>query len=279
METLFPIAEKTLMRMKIELKYFTGTGNSLKILDTCRAVFVEANHFAEISKITIGEKSIGESDIVGFCFPVYTFGIPRICRKYLKAIDRFNKKQKAFILVTAGDSDESGFSIRECERILKKKNCEIIYSAVVEMPINWTISMNPPSKEEYAPIINKGIEQAKQIANEILSGLKKYHELNIPKRYGKFEFYKEYWLFKFLGVYNLWRNFKVYDNCNGCQLCSKICPTQSIKIIDKKPKWLSTCEQCMRCVNFCPNESIFQSFGGDTKGKNRYFEPNFNPLK
>lgn len=265
--------------MRIELKYFTGTGNSLKILNTCKEVFTEADHLTRISEINLENNSLPESDITGFCFPVYAFGIPRICRKYLKTLDTFNKKQKVFILITAGDSDESGFSIRECEQILKKKNCEIIYTAVIQMPINWTISMNPPSPEEYTPIINDGVQQAKEIAKEILSESRRFHVFNIPKRYGKFGLYKKYLLFRYLGIYNLWRNFKVYDNCNGCQLCSKICPTKSITLVDKKPKWASTCEQCMRCVNLCPNESIYQSFGGGTKGKNRYFEPDFNPLK
>jgi Pyruvate/2-oxoacid:ferredoxin oxidoreductase delta subunit len=265
--------------MNIALKYFTGTGNSLKILDTCKDLFIEAHHLVEISEINLNEKFIKESDIVGFCFPVYAFGIPRICRKYLKAISKFNTVQKVFILITAGDSDESGFSINECERILKMKNCEIIYTAVIQMPINWTISMNPPSKEEYTPIIDNGIEQTKLVASEILGGIQKYHAFNIPKRYGKFGLYKEYLLFRYLGISNLWRNFRVYDNCNGCQLCSTICPTKSIMMVDKRPKWLSTCEQCMRCVNFCPKESIYQTYGGDTKGKNRYFEPTFKPQR
>ena len=43
-----------------------------------------------------------------------------------------------------------------------------------------------------------------------------------------------------------------------------------IKILDKYPKWKSSCEQCMRCVNMCPQEAIFQTYGGITKGKNRY---------
>lgn len=61
--------------MRIELKYFTGTGNSLKILDTCREVFVEAGHLAQISEIHPDETNIRESDILGFCFPVYqSFG-------------------------------------------------------------------------------------------------------------------------------------------------------------------------------------------------------------
>lgn len=266
--------------MKIELRYFTGTGNSLKILDTCREIFEQANHTTTISAIKTKEENLKGSDILGFCFPVYAFGIPRFCKKYLKSINKFSSQQKVFILITAGDSDESGFSIMECERILKKKNCHIIYSGVIQMPINWTTSPVPPfppSKEEASEIIKVGVEQAKSMAREIISGVNKYHNFNYPKRYSKIRFYKDYWMFKYVGLQNLWRTFKVYNTCNGCQLCSKICPTKSIRIEEKKPVWTSTCEQCMRCVNFCPNESIYQSMGGETKGKNRYYEQSFKP--
>lgn len=266
--------------MKIELRYFTGTGNSLKIFETCKEYFVHHEHDASISQINFKETVFNEIDIIGFCFPVYAFGIPRICRNYLKSIQKFHNRQKIFVLITAGDSDESGFSIFECIKILQKKNCDVIYSDVIQMPNNWATSPIPPfppSKEEALDIIKVGVEQAKKVSHDILNGIKKFHEFNYPKRYSKILFYKDYWLFKYLGLQNLWRTFKVYDTCNGCKLCSKICPTNSIRIEDGKPIWSSSCEQCMRCVNFCPSESIFQSMGGETKGKNKYHEPDFKP--
>jgi formate hydrogenlyase subunit 6/NADH:ubiquinone oxidoreductase subunit I len=265
--------------MKIELRYFTGTGNSLKVLKTCQEVFIENMHSVYLSAITTDEQKVS-ADLIGFCFPVYAFGIPRICRKYLNELQRFEKKQKVFILITAGDSDESGFSIKECEKILNKKNCDIVYTAVIQMPINWITSPvppYPPSKDEAMEIIKAGVEQAKCISYDIEKGIKKHHKFNYPKRYTRFRFYKDYWLFKYMGLQNLWRTFKVYDTCNGCKLCSKICPTNSIRMIENKPIWASSCEQCMRCVNFCPNESIYQSMGGETIGKNRYYEPSFKP--
>lgn len=259
--------------MKIQLRYFTGTGNSLRILDTCKKNFEEANHQVELTEIDLENNTLEEADLIGFCFPVYAFDIPRICRKYLKSIKKFKNRQKVFILITAGDIDESGFSIINCSKILTKKNCDIIYSDVVEMPINWITAMNPPGKEESLLIINQGVVKAENIAHDMLNGTRKHHNFNIPKRYSQFGLYKEYLLFKYLGIYNLWRSFKTYHSCNGCHLCAKTCPTGSIEVKNKRPKWKSSCEQCMRCVNICPKEAIYQTFGGDTKGKNRYLEP------
>jgi hypothetical protein len=174
--------------MKIELRYFTGTGNSLKVLETCKDVFINNGHSVKISGIASNETILPNSDLLGFCFPVYAFGIPRICRKYLKAIQKFSIKQKVFVLITAGDSDESGFSVRECECILQNKNCDIIYTRVIQMPINWITSPVPPfppSKDEAIEIIKNGVELATKSACDIITGIKKYHDFNSPSRYTK----------------------------------------------------------------------------------------------
>ena len=267
--------------MKLELRYFTGTGNSLKIIKTCETLFSKSGNRTNLSEISIEETILPDCDLIGFCFPVYAFGIPRICKKYLKGIAKFKRKQKAFILITAGDKDEAGFAVKECERILNSRNCEIVYSAVIQMPINWTTSPEPPfppNKEEALNIINKGVIQTHDIVADILKGTEKHHRFNYPGRYSIIKFYWDYLLFKYMGVQNMWRLFAVYDSCNGCQLCARICPTNSITIVGKKPVWSKTCEQCMRCVNFCPQESIYQTQGGDTRKRNKYREPDFNPL-
>lgn len=263
--------------MKIELKYFSGTGNSYKILNICHEKFLQNKCHSKISPI-LSEKNFSSNvDLIGFCFPVYAFGIPRICRKYLKRLPKFKESTKVFILITAGNYEEAGFSVQECEKILQKKNLQVVYTRVIEMPSNWIVAMNPPSREEAEPIIANGIETAKVISEALLSEEKHFHKFNYPPKYTKFEFYKDYYLFKWLGVGNLWRNFLTDESCNSCKLCQKVCPTQSIKIINGKPSWGKTCEQCMRCVNYCPEKAIYQKNWGSVKGKNSYYEPSFNP--
>ena len=265
--------------MNVELKYFSGTGNSYRILNTCKDKFIQNGCKATLSSITDKSGINEDTDLVGFCFPVYAFGIPRICRNYLLSLPNSKKPINTFVLITAGDPDESGFSIKESTTILKNKGLNVIYSDVIHMPSNWTVSMNPPSKEEAQLIINTGVIKAKEIVQNILNGVPHHHAFNYPSRYSNFGFYKEYYLFKWLGVSNLWREFRTDETCDSCGLCEKICPTNSIQIVDNKPKWLNTCEQCMRCVNYCPKRAIFQKGEGRIKGKNIYYEPTFKPLK
>lgn len=265
--------------MNIELKYFSGTGNSYKILDTCQSVFVQKGSKAVLSSITDKSDINKNADLIGFCFPVYAFGIPRISRQYLSNLPVFEKPVKTFVLITAGDSEEAGFSVRESTRILKKKGLDVTYTKVIQMPANWTVAMNPPPREEASSMIDDGIAEAKKAVQDILNGVVHHHRFNYPPRYSKFGFYKDYYLFKWLGLSSLWREFRTDETCDFCGLCEKVCPTDSIRIVDNKPNWSKTCEQCMRCVNYCPKQAIFQKGEGSIKGRNIYYEPSFKPLK
>lgn len=50
-----------------------------------------------------------------------------------------------------------------------------------------------------------------------------------------------------------------YDDakCNGCGVCSKVCPVNNIKIIKERPQWQNHCETCYACFLWCPNEAIY----------------------
>ena len=265
--------------MNVDLRYFSGTGNSYKILDTCKESFEQKGCNSTLFSVTDKPDISEQVDVIGFCFPVYAYGIPRICRKYLLNLPHFDNPIDTFVLITAGDPDESGFSVNESRKILKNKGLNVIYSDVVHMPSNWTVSMNPPSKKEAQLIINNGVIKAKKIVDEILNGIQRHHVFNYPPALSKFSFYKDYYLFKYLGVSNLWRNFRTDETCDSCGLCEKICPTDSIHMLDNAPTWTKTCEQCMRCVNYCPKQAIFQHGEGSIKGKNIYHEPTFKPLR
>ena len=259
--------------------YFSGTGNSYRIIDTCRSVFVQNNCAVTLSSVVDSPDIRRKTDWVGFCFPVYAFGIPRICRQYLSDLPRFSKPVKAFVLITAGDAQEAGLSVRQATRILKRKGADVRYSRVIQMPANWTVAMNPPSEKEACTMIDAGVEHARKAAKQILSGVVRRHPFNYPPGYTPLRFYKDFYLFKWLGLGNYWREFRVDETCDGCGLCERLCPTGSIRKSGDRPEWSKTCEQCMRCVNYCPRQAIYQKSGGSIKGRNTYVEPTFRPLK
>ncbi len=171
--------------MKIELRYFTGTGNSWKVLDTCREVFSEAGHQVHISKLDPMEKKIEGVDLIGFAFPVHAFGTPRIILKYFRSLKSFNSKQKVFFIFTAGDANGAGLGTLKSNRILKRKNCDVIYSDVIKMPNNWIPFSTILAMDENTTIIKAGVERSKQIATDILNNKTKL-----------FDYKKQPWFFK-----------------------------------------------------------------------------------
>jgi len=51
--------------------------------------------------------------------------------------------------------------------------------------------------------------------------------------------------------------FLLDNECSGCGICEKTCPTNSIKLIEGKPHWDSEkCRYCYACFNFCPVQAI-----------------------
>jgi ferredoxin len=52
------------------------------------------------------------------------------------------------------------------------------------------------------------------------------------------------------------QSFQINKDCNGCGTCSRVCPVNNIKIVDKKPVWQHHCETCLACYSWCPQEAI-----------------------
>lgn len=264
--------------MDIQLRYFSGTGNSWTVLNTCHLYFKEHNCNSEIKALDINEKEF-DADIIGLAFPVHAFGLPEIIRNYIKSLPTFPIKQKFFFIVTAGDVSGSCSTTKKLEQLLLPKNVKTIYSDVIKMPNNWIPFSHTASKELNEGIINAGVKKAQESAENILnSKMLQFDTHRIPTFIRTMGNVVNV-LFRTQGKKQLIKLFKTYDSCDGCGLCAKTCPTNSIIMTDNKPNWASTCVQCMRCVNICPQESIYQKMGGHTKGKDRYMAPGFDPIK
>jgi len=187
----------------IGLKYFTGTGNSLQILKTCKKEFEKNEFIVDFSSVTDTENFNYGCGLAGFCFPVYAFGLPRICRKFLNNLPVQKSPEKAFLIVTAGDTDAVGYSLEIGKEVLKKKNYKVVYSEVVQMPSNWIPFIEPYTKDEAHIIIERGIRKAVQIAKDIIRGVVYHHPFNVPKRLSRIGLYWDHNSFHKLGIYNL----------------------------------------------------------------------------
>jgi Pyruvate/2-oxoacid:ferredoxin oxidoreductase delta subunit len=66
------------------------------------------------------------------------------------------------------------------------------------------------------------------------------------------------------------KSFHYDEKCNGCGICTRVCPINNIKMVENRPVWQHHCENCFACYGWCPEEAIH----GDIVSYNeRYHHP------
>ena len=66
------------------------------------------------------------------------------------------------------------------------------------------------------------------------------------------------------------KGFEVDEQCNGCGLCVRVCPSANINLEGDKPKWLHNCARCTACLQMCPKYAV--QFG-NSRSWGRYQHP------
>jgi ferredoxin len=46
------------------------------------------------------------------------------------------------------------------------------------------------------------------------------------------------------------------QRCEGCSLCSRVCPVDNVELRDRRPHFADRCILCLRCLHACPQEAI-----------------------
>ena len=250
--------------MKTTIFYFSGTGNSLKVARDLAEKLGESE-IIPIAKI-IDDNIDLSAERIGIVFPVYMWGIPLIVRRFVGKLGN-NPEKYFFAVVTCGGA--SANTLKQMEDILKKQGNRLSSGFVVYMPSNYIPMGNALSENEQKKRFDKCNEKLKEIvdivskcernkievgsllARIILSGvINKVSAPQIPK---------------------MDKSFWVAEDCNGCGICSKVCPAKNIKLDTGRPEWLHKCEQCLSCIQWCPKEAI--QYGKKTIGKKRYRHP------
>jgi ferredoxin len=251
--------------MKTTIYFFTGTGNSLKIarsisekIDDCEIV--------PIAKIWKLKNLTATSETVGFIFPLYASGLPKIVYDFVNKID-LSKSNYIFTVITSGGGSTK-LPLQQLERILNKKAKKLNAGFLIVMPNNYIIGYNTTSENRQKELFEKAFEQAGAIS-EMVKNKEFNLDLNIlEKNLNRDEKFN----IKFREIVNESdKSFYIDNNCNSCSICEEICPVNNIILIEGKPQWQHKCQQCIACINYCPEKSI--QFGTHTLKTQRYHHP------
>jgi flavodoxin/NAD-dependent dihydropyrimidine dehydrogenase PreA subunit len=253
--------------------YFTGTGNSLQVAKSIAeyngekliSIAKEIN-----SKDKDLEYNLNENEVIGFVFPTYAWGPPKMVIQFIEKL-KLNNYRNNYVFSAATCGDNIGNTMKVIGKHLKNRGMNINSGFSIRMPNNYIISMyNVDSKE---------VEKEKLLTVE--ETLKNINRVIKEKRTGVFEVEKGALPGVLTSIINPLFNkhpmetkkFYADDKCTSCGLCEKICNAQTIRV-KEKPEWGKECTQCLACIHLCPVKAI--QYGKGTENKGRYKNPNVN---
>ncbi len=237
--------------MKAVICYFSGTGNTKKVVDLYKDLFKQKGYEVDCLKM---EESVlpnfEEADFVGFAYPIHAFNAPSIVIDFAKKIKKQAKKISYFILKTSGEPLAiNNISSLKLRSILKKRNFVLTNEYHYVMPYNMIFRHTDA-------MAYKMWETAKQVIpldqEEIISGVPAKLGFVPCGRFIAWVMRIEHW-----GGHLNGKKYKVNENCTKCGACALRCPTKNI-IIDEDGNFHfgKKCLMCMRCSFLCAQNAI-----------------------
>jgi hypothetical protein len=145
--------------METAIYYFTGTGNSLKAAkDLCGKL--NGCELIPIVKCWEGRDLGSTSENVGFFFPLYYSGLPKIVLDFVNELD-IHKSNYFFACVTSAE-DLNEYPLQQIEEILRAKGKRLNAGLLINMPNNYIIGYDITSEKRQIDFF----EKAKKEINE-----------------------------------------------------------------------------------------------------------------
>ncbi len=251
--------------METTIYFFTGTGNSLKIAKALTEKLRDSE-LIPIAKIWQIENINSTSEKVGFIFPLYYSGLPKIVHDFINTLDLSKSNYIFTVITSAGDINEQ--PLQQLNKILEAKTKELNAGFFVTMPNNYIIGYDITSERRQKEFFEKASKQV-----ELISEIIKNKKINLAQDvFEKDVSRSERINSTFRGeVHQSDKSFYVDENCTSCGICERACPVNNIMLVEGIPQWQHKCQQCLACINFCPEKSI--QFGADTLKTQRYHHP------
>lgn len=244
--------------MKAALIYFSGTGNSKRILDFAKASIPFECDVFDVTKDDVVD--MASYDYLMVFYPIYGFNAPKPIIDYVKKIKKVEQNKLCLVMKDSGEhlfwNNGSSLYLRS---ILKRRNISLASEYHYLMPYSFIFRHSDYMAYRMISVAEKLI---KLDMKDFLKG--KYVKI---KRFFMDSLFAlilriQWWGGRFNG-----RFYKVdQSKCIKCMKCVKNCPSNNISFKDGKLKFSKKCLMCQRCVMYCPVDA-FKSLGFFTSWK------------
>jgi ferredoxin/flavodoxin len=278
---------KEQFHMSVDVYYFSGTGNSLAV---ARDIAEKINgKLISIPSVISNDKIETYTDVIGVVFPVYgIFRIPSIVERFVRKLDDVSSK---YIFAVSTYGNMAGAALKTFGKVVESCGGKISAGFAVKMPVNnislpsfiYSGTIRDKEQEMFADwhkkrdficeYVSARKEGKFEVSNKLVVSL--FYPLD--KYYGRWRIESKYNKLtnSHLNANELWPlmdvSFHSDEKCDGCGICSRICPVSNIKMVDEAPVWHHHCERCMACLQWCPKEAI--QFEKVSIGRKRYHHP------
>ncbi len=251
--------------MKTTIYYFTGTGNSLKIAKDLSEKLEECE-LVSIAKVWEDNNLASLSENIGFIFPLYYAGLPKIVHDFVSKIKLAKSNYFFAVITNAGDINNT--PLHQIETILNTKSKTLSAGFFIMMPNNYIIGYDIHSEARQKEFFEEANKKIESIHKTVEKNEKNLGKDIFEKRRIKSEKFNKGFRDN---VYRYDKSFYAEDSCTSCGICVKVCPVNNITLEDGIPQWEHKCQQCLACINFCPEKCI--QFGDKTLKTQRYHHP------
>jgi ferredoxin len=234
---------------RLDLFWFSGTGNTLLVARAIADVFAERGWNVCLQPMAETDPtSVRPQGWVGLAFPV-------ACQTTYPLVWSFCQQlapaQGTPVFMVDTMAGYSGAIVGPLRSVVLKRGYKPIGAREIIMPSNlYPIRI---SEERNRRLRLRGQEQARAYARDLLAG--HAHWGHIPLLPDLFR--------AAMGSRLLWRCVAWTDRllrvdrmrCTRCGLCAALCPVYNIRLAPW-PAYMGHCEQCMRCLSYCPEQAL-----------------------
>jgi Pyruvate/2-oxoacid:ferredoxin oxidoreductase delta subunit len=247
--------------MKTIIYWFSGTGNSLA---AAKALAKQCGDAELIPMARAIKNPQPFAQRIGLVFPVYAFCPPALVARF---VEKLNASPDAYIFSVITYAGSSGGTLAVLRRMLQKRGLDLAAGWGVKMPENFPPFGGAPAPEKQQTVNTAADAQIRKIAAELQSSPRgRYEKSSVVWRVLSrmvYPFFRKY-------VRRADRSFLADEKCNGCCICTRVCPVNNVAMIDGRPSWMGHCEQCYACFHWCPQKAV--QYGRSAK-QHRYHHP------
>ena len=233
--------------------YFTGTGNTRRVLEKLKAEWEKRGHTMDLFRILPDTApALGGYDRIIVGYPVHGFNAPTPIYQFLKRFPELaqGEERDVFLMRTSGEplklNDASGIVPA---RILKKRGYQVVGEFHHVMPYNIIFRHPDEMVARMEACSNLKIVRD---CDDLETGRGWRAKVNPARRAFTFMVRIEHSAMPAIG-----RGFHVKKAlCVGCGKCAKECPRGNITMKNGRPKFGGHCVGCMACSFLCPKDAV-----------------------